>query len=260
MKDPFDAYSEKVQELLSALRSEKDAVHTAAELIADAWQAGRGIYIFGCTHSAILAEDVFYRAGAPAFWRPLWGPGMSIAVTPGFLTSAMEKNEEVGRSVIQCSQISKGDVLVVVSTSGKNAAPVAVAEEALKRGVRLILITSSAYREQKGNHSRIPNLWAFRDQAVMLDNHVPCGDAMITEPGCHDHGAGMPHGSRLDHRRILPDARAVGGIRAPDHGPGADAARIPQLQRARRTGAQSETSGTAARPRGVPPSVTDRTR
>ena len=141
MKDPFDAYSEKVQELLSALRSEKDAVRTAAELIADAWQAGRGIYIFGCTHSAILAEDVFYRAGAPAFWRPLWGPGMSIAATPGFLTSAMEKNEEVGRSVIQCSQISKDDVLVVVSTSGKNAAPVAVAEEALKRGVRLILIT-----------------------------------------------------------------------------------------------------------------------
>ena len=209
MKDPFDAYSEKVQELLSALRAEKDAVRTAAELIADAWQTGRGIYIFGCTHSAILAEDVFYRAGAPAFWRPLWGPGMSIAATPGFLTSAMEKNEEVGRSVIQCSQISKDDVLVVVSTSGKNAAPVAVAEEALKRGVRLILITSSAYREQKGNHSRIPNLWAFRDQAVMLDNHVPCGDAMITEPGCPMGPGSTIAGSFLMHALSAESVRLI---------------------------------------------------
>lgn len=209
MKDVVDAYYEKVQELLSSLRAEKESIHAAAGLIADAYQAGRGIYIFGCTHSAILSEDVFYRAGAPAFWRPLWGPGMSIATTPGFLTSAMEKNEEVGRSVIRCSRITGDDVLVVVSTSGKNAAPVAAAEEALKLGVKLILITSSFYREQTGNHSRFPNLWAFRDKAVILDNHVPCGDAMITEPGCPMGPGSTIAGSFLMHALSAESVRLI---------------------------------------------------
>ena len=209
MSDVIEAYYGKVLALLAKVRTEKPVIQAAAKLIADAYQADRGIYIFGCTHSAILSEDVFYRAGAPAFWRPLWGPGMSIATTPGFLTSAMEKNEDVGRSVIQCSRISEGDVLVIVSTSGKNAAPVAAAEEALKRGVRLILITSSAYRDQKGNHSSIPNLWSFRDKALILDNHVPCGDAMITEPGCPMGPGSTIVGSFLMHAISAESVRLI---------------------------------------------------
>ena len=177
-------YLKQAHRILDAAASETEALETAAGLIADAYADGHTVYVFGCTHSAILAEDVFYRAATPAFWRPLWGPGMSIATTPGFLTSAVEHNEAVGKAVIECSQLKKDDVLVVVSTSGKNAAPVAVADSALKRGAELILLTSSNYRDQKGNHSRIPNLWSFADRAVMIDNHVPCGDASIEAGGC----------------------------------------------------------------------------
>lgn len=172
-------YHEKVETLLDSLAGEEKSLERAAALIADAYNAGRTVYIFGCTHSAILAEDVFYRAGAPAFWRPLWGPGMSIATTPGLLTSALEHSEEVGNAIIACSRISRDDVLLLISTSGKNGAPVAVADAALKRGAKLILLTSSAYQEQKGNHSGIPNLHALADKAVLIDNHVPCGDASI---------------------------------------------------------------------------------
>ena len=78
-------YLEQETALLSKISQESSALDAAAGLIAQAYTNGRTIYVFGCTHSAILAEDVFYRAGAPAFWRPLWGPGMSIATTPGFL-------------------------------------------------------------------------------------------------------------------------------------------------------------------------------
>jgi len=173
-------YLEKSTALLRRIaESESARIESAAELVAEAFAAGRTIYIFGCTHSAILAEDVFYRAGAPAFWRPLWGPGMSIATTPGFLTSAAEHNEELGRSIVECSQLGKDDVLVVASTSGKNAAPLAVAEAALARGAKLVIISSSAYRQQRGNHSRLPNLWALEDKALFIDNHVPEGDASI---------------------------------------------------------------------------------
>lgn len=181
---PVQDYLLQIQKLLTQVSEETVALETASERIAEAYASGHTIYIFGCTHSAILAEDVFYRAGAPAFWRPIWGPGMSIATTPGFLTSAMEHNESVGNAVIECSQLKKDDVLVIASTSGKNAAPVAVADSALKRGAKLILLTSSSYRDQKGNHSSIPNLWSFADRAVIIDNHVPCGDASIEAGGC----------------------------------------------------------------------------
>ncbi len=178
-------YLKQAQAILDAVANEEaEVLERAAAGIAEAYVARRTIYVFGCTHSAILAEDVFYRAGAPTFWRPLWGPGMSIAATPGFLTSAVEHNEEIGRAVIECSQLGEGDVLVVISTSGKNGAPVAVAEAALKRGARLIVLSSSAYREQKGNHHAIPNLWSLADRAIVIDNHVPCGDASIAVGKC----------------------------------------------------------------------------
>ena len=177
-------YLKEAHSVLDAVAGETAALEKAGGIIADAYVAGHTIYVFGCTHSAILAEDVFYRAGAPAFWRPLWGPGMSIATTPGFLTSAVEHNADVGRAVIECSLLGQDDVLVLISTSGKNAAPVAVAEAALERGARLILLTSSAYREQKGDHPRIPNLWSLADRAVIIDNHVPCGDASMTVGDC----------------------------------------------------------------------------
>ena len=177
-------YLEKASGLLEEIGRDTGSLDRAAEVVAQGYLSGRTIYVFGCTHSAILAEDVFYRAGAPAFWRPLWGPGMSIATTPGFLTSAVEHSEEVGRAVIECSQMQADDVLVVLSTSGKNAAPVAVAEAALKRGAKLIIVTSSAYKDQKGNHSSIANVWQFENEAVIIDNHVPCGDASISVADC----------------------------------------------------------------------------
>lgn len=176
----IERYLASAQTILATVaKQEQQSLDRAADLIAKAYAAGKMIYVFGCTHSAILAEDVFYRAGAPTFWRPLWGPGMSIATTPGFLTSAAEHNEKLGEDIIKCSRISAGDVLVILSTSGKNAAPVAVAETALKKGVQVIAVCSGNYSDQKGDHSRIANLFALKDQVLLIDNHVPCGDASV---------------------------------------------------------------------------------
>ncbi len=185
MHDLLQDYLNRANSLLSVIATEESSVlERGASLLATAHSQDRGIYIFGCTHSAILAEDVFYRAGAPVFWRPLWGPGMTISSTPGLLSTAAEQNEELGRAIVNCSRLTSGDVLVVASTSGKNAAPLAVAEAALARGVSVIAITSSHYRDQRGNHSRLANLWALAEQILIIDNHVPCGDASIQVGDC----------------------------------------------------------------------------
>ena len=67
---------------------------------------------------------------------------------------------------------------------GKNAAPVAVAATALQRQASVIVISSSAYREARGNHSTIGSLWQLVDRVIMIDNHVPCGDAAIEAGNC----------------------------------------------------------------------------
>lgn len=177
-------YLAQASGILEVIGRDSKTLTRAAGVIARSYLRGGTIYVFGCTHSAILAEDVFYRAGAPAFWRPLWGPGMSIATTPGVLTSAVEHSEEVGKAIVDSSRMEKGDVLFLASTSGKNAAPLAVADAALQRGAELILLTSSAYAHEKGNHSQYANLVCFKDRAVLIDNHVPLGDASLEVAGC----------------------------------------------------------------------------
>ena len=177
-------YLSKTTALLEMI-AEQEQTHmlSAAGLVAEAYAAHRKIYIFGCTHSAILAQDVFYRAGSPCFWQPLWGPGMSIDTTPGILTSALERNEQLGNAIIESSQLQKGDVLFVISTSGKNACPVAVAASALKRKARVVVITSGAYAGKCGNHSTIPSLGSLSGSALVIDNHVPEGDASVIQAG-----------------------------------------------------------------------------
>ena len=114
MASILNNYLDSATGILNTIATEEqNTLNDAAEIIADAYLQNRKIYIFGCTHSAILAEDVFYRAGAPAFWQPLWGPGMSIATTPGFLTSAVERSQEVGEAIIENSMIAEGDVILV---------------------------------------------------------------------------------------------------------------------------------------------------
>ncbi len=172
----LNEYFIRVNEILREItQNETHHLLAGAEMIATAVAAKNRAYILGCTHSAILAEDVFYRAGAPAFWQPLWGPGMSIAQTPGFLTTAVEHNEKMGEDIVNCSQIGKDDVLVVISTSGKNAAPVAVADAALRKGASVIAICSGNYKNYAGNHSAFMNLHAIPG-ILLIDNHVPLGD------------------------------------------------------------------------------------
>ena len=50
-------YLARIQNLLAQVSGETDAMETASDLIAEAYSSGHTIYVFGCTHSAILAED-----------------------------------------------------------------------------------------------------------------------------------------------------------------------------------------------------------
>jgi len=73
-------------------------------------------------------------------------------------------------------------VLILISTSGRNPAPIEVAIEAKARGLTLIVITSLEY--SRGVSSRDPSgRKAYELADLVLDNYSPKGDAVLALEG-----------------------------------------------------------------------------
>lgn len=175
-------YSLAMQSLLGRIvESQMENIERAAQIVADAI-AGDGIlYTFGTGHSHVIAEDVAYRAG---------GLAPVDAILEASLTGHekvrqsefMERVEGMAEVILNYYGVSSRDALVVISNSGRNAAPIEMAELAKGRGVPVIAITSLAHSQ--GTTSRHPSgkkLYQIAD--VVIDNLCPKGDAMVHMDG-----------------------------------------------------------------------------
>ena len=184
MNDLASTYLDATIDLLRRLRDEEgDALGEAARTIADAIGDGRQVFAFGCTHSALPVQDIVYRAGGLMLVNPLLGPGItSLDVRPTTLTSAMEKLEGYAEALLDASPLTAGDVLIVVSVSGRNAVPIEMAQLARERGATVIGVTSRTY--SGAVTSRHPSGLKMADFAhIVLDNKVDTGDAVLEHEG-----------------------------------------------------------------------------
>ena len=93
-------------------------------------------------------------------------------------SSKMEKISGIAESVFERYCITGRDLLIVVSTSGKNAVPVEMAQVASNNGIKNIAVVSSAYFADKKD---TPLLFECAD--MYIDNCVPHGDAVIDVSG-----------------------------------------------------------------------------
>ncbi len=93
-------------------------------------------------------------------------------------SSVMEKMSGIAESILERYCITDRDMLIVISTSGKNAVPVEMAQAATKRGIRNISVVSSAYFMDKKD---TPLLYECSD--MYIDNCVPHGDAVMEITG-----------------------------------------------------------------------------
>lgn len=151
---------------------------TAAAMIVDAARGDHRLFVFGTGHSHMLAEEVHYRAGGLAITVPiLSGPTM---VHEGAVAgTAYERMEGIVAPIFDRYTIGEGDVLVVSSNSGVNAAPLEAARIGRERGAKIIAITSLAYSTAAARGR--PRLADLAD--VVLDNAAPPGDAVVSIPG-----------------------------------------------------------------------------
>ena len=176
-------YLETAIQLLQDIRaSEGEAMEKAAQVMADAIQDNHLIYAFGPTHAGILAQELFYRAGGLVPVNPILPPGLTTEVRPVTLTSRLERMPGLGSQIVAETPLEAGDVLIVHSVSGRNAAAVEVAQAARQRGAFIIVLTSLAYSKSvQPRQPGQPRLFETAD--LVLDDHAPIGDALIELPG-----------------------------------------------------------------------------
>jgi uncharacterized phosphosugar-binding protein len=158
-----------------------DAIDEAASLVSAAILSGHTVFSFGCSHSFILTEELVYRTGGLMLINPIMPHGMDLSVRPMSVTSQIERLEGYGNILLRNSGAKAGDVLLIASTSGRNAVANDMAIEARAADVKVIAITSMDYtRSVTSRHSSGKKLYELAD--IVLDNCAPSGDAAVSFP------------------------------------------------------------------------------
>ncbi|MFI9625127.1 SIS domain-containing protein [Streptomyces sp. NPDC052042] len=170
--------------LLERVRDEEaENIAAAGTAIADTVAAGGRLFAFGAGHSSLPAQDVVYRAGGLALMNLLAVPGtVGVDVMPATLGSALERVDGLAGAVLDSGPTRAGDLLVIISLSGRNALPVEMAMNARALGLKVIGVTSVAYTE--GTRSRHSSGGFLRDHCdIVLDSKIAVGDAELTHKG-----------------------------------------------------------------------------
>ncbi|HEY62637.1 MAG TPA: SIS domain-containing protein [Anaerolineae bacterium] len=184
MKSFAPAYiNEVVKRLQRISEEEMDSIYQAAELITDAIENGNRIFGFGCTHSSLPVQDIVYRAGGLMLINPIFAPGLaSMDTRPATLSTSIERVNGYAKAILDNQPIQKGDVLILVSVSGRNAMPIEMADEAKKRGLKVIGLTSLAYTSAvSSRHPSGKKMYEFAD--VVIDGKIDPGDAVLEADG-----------------------------------------------------------------------------
>ena len=157
-------------------------IERAARLLAEAIQAGQSLFVFGASHSFMLAEEMVYRTGGIMLVNPIYPHGMNLGVTPLTMTSKLERVVGFGTELLANSPAKVGDILILASTSGRNAVTIDMALLARERKMKTIAITSLAYTHGVGSrHPSGKKLAELCD--LVIDNGAPYGDAAVEIPG-----------------------------------------------------------------------------
>lgn len=165
-------YLEAITTLLRQIESEESAaLGRASDAVADVICRDGIVHVFGCGHSHLAALDTFYRAGGLACVSPLLDEDLMLH-DGAAKSSRMEKMSGIAAEAFRRAGVEPArDILVVISASGKNAAPVEMLRAAKAEGVKTVAISSSAYKAHGG---------VLLDEAdIAIDCKVPYGDAVI---------------------------------------------------------------------------------
>ena len=165
-------YLDRITALLRRIEAEEGAkMAAAAEAVAETIVRDGIVHTFGCGHSHLPCLDTFYRAGGLACVSPILDEDLMLH-DGAAKSSRMEKMSGVAAEAFRRAGVDPArDLVVVISASGKNAAPVEMCDCAKKAGAKLVTVSSSAYLDHGAK------LLSLGD--IAIDCKVPYGDAVI---------------------------------------------------------------------------------
>lgn len=177
-------------ELTKALRRMEDAqmpsIEQAGELFAHCISKGGVVHLFGSGHSVLPVMDIFPRYGSFIGFHPVLDPRLMWfnVIGPGGAPELLwiERSEGYIEVMAENRGLREGDVMVVYSHGGLNAAPVEMALLARHRGLRVVAITSMDNRSvSQPSHSSGKALADCAD--IVIDNCIPPEDALVSIDG-----------------------------------------------------------------------------
>jgi len=173
------------QAALGRLRSTQwEAITTVGNWLGESLARDGWLYVFGTGHSHLVAEEVFYRAGGLAHAVPMLDPRVMLHEN-AIQATYTEREQGFAAQLMARYPVAAGDVLVVVSNSGRNAVPIEMAMLGREKGLRVAAILNRAQSDLWP--SRHPSGRKLADVAeVVIDNCGPDGDAWLKLPGMPD--------------------------------------------------------------------------
>ena len=175
-------YLRNIRQLLEKLENtQEQTIEKVAEVCADSIYNGGLLYFFGTGHSHMICEAPFYRAGGLASIYPILESDLMLHEGAS-KSSSYERLPGLGNVVVSHTPLGKGDVLFLISNSGRNCAIMDAALEAKTRGAITVAITSMNHTTSVASrHSNGLNLYQVCD--YVLDNGGIVGDASVELEG-----------------------------------------------------------------------------
>jgi uncharacterized phosphosugar-binding protein len=180
----FDAATSLLQRVRE---TQSDPIETASQWCARSIAAGGLVHLFGAGHSRIPVEEMFPRYGS----YPGFNPIVELSVT--FHTQVVgangqrqamfiERTPGLAATILSNFALTPSDLMMVFSASGLTALPVEMAQEARRRGLRVIAVTSAAQsRSEEPDPAVGTRLLDVAD--LVIDICTPAADAMVSVEG-----------------------------------------------------------------------------
>lgn len=165
-------YNSALHKVAAAREANARALEQCAALIGTSIGGGGMLHVFGSGHSEVIAREIIGRAGGLACVTGILDPtGGFIENLVGYGTTLAERHDRQ-------HELRPGEVIIVISNSGKNSAPLEVAHYAKAKGLHVIGLTSLQMSQTaKTVHPAGKNLHAVADH--VLDNLGVPGDTLI---------------------------------------------------------------------------------
>jgi len=189
MRKEVKQYFDIVTDVYSKIVNNNPQLEDAAQAIADSIARGQLIHVIGTGgHSNMAAEELLWRAGGLAPVNAVLDASTNL-IHGAKRSNIMERTTGLAERIFDSYRLGSTpkEVIIIANAYGINALTIEAVEEAHKRGMKVIAITSTGFANNvpngaKARHPSNKNLYQIAD--YFINTFMPYGDAVVDIDNC----------------------------------------------------------------------------